>query len=1025
MSVHPENIIVQREFNQSDVNTSPEVQITVHKANPTVKVHLQKIEEVCATYGTHPTKGLDSETVKLKSKTTGLNRLTPPSTNYLRKFAGYVFGGFNSLMWLAAVLSFLSYKPLGGPHPAALSMGIGVLLIIVICASTFFYAYVDWNASKMMKSIRSLVAEQAIVIRDGKEERIDAKNIVVGDVVLLSIGQRVPADIRLIEVSADLKFDRSLLTGESELVPGTVEPTDENPLETKNLALSSTFVTQGRARGIVFEIGDNTVIGHIVKMSGKQRTTLTPIQKGINTFTIIISTLAISFFIIAMLVWSLWIRIDYPGYDTASMAIINAIGCLTAFVPSGLPVCFALSLTIIARRMAAQKVLVKNLTSIETLGCMSVLCSDKTGTLTMGKMFVQSATFFDKTISVTDAPTDKEKEIPALKDLFMIASICNDAVFLHESGNENLPISERPINGDSTDAAILRYSEQLRSLYPNMDHHSVLFNIPFNSKNKYMAKLIRFGAETPRLFVKGAPDILLANCTKALQSDGTVVELSPENVAKVVQAQEEASSQGLRVLALCQKTFADLSEVPCENQEEMEKFVSGHISGLTLVGLLSIRDPPRHDTLSTVQTMRGAGVRVFMVTGDSEMTAVAIAKQVGIVTAEKPYHFAHLKSLNDSMEANPNKHNMKPQPGEPIQAISITGKDLQKMSEADWDYCARHFTEMVFSRTTPEQKLQIVENLKMRGDNIVAVTGDGTNDAPALKAADIGVAMGSGTDVAREAATMILLNNDFGSLLVGIENGRLVFENIKKVLMYLMPAGSYAEFMPVLINVFFGMQLAMSSFLQVVFCVANDVVMSISVMYEKPESNLMKRPPRNPRVDKLTDWKFFFHIYLIFGVGIWVSGFAMWFLYMHLQGLGFYDLVLVYSRWKDGWAGKSIEELTSYIQVGQCVYYVCLAIMQFGSLMAVRNRHVSVIDSNPLWGPRQNLVIPFSMISTIIICIICLYGPGLEDVFGTSPIPTMFWFIPFGLSFGNFLLDEIRKLIVRRYPNSIVAKIAW
>jgi sodium/potassium-transporting ATPase subunit alpha len=269
------------------------------------------------------------------------------------------------------------------------------------------------------------------------------------------------------------------------------------------------------------------------------------------------------------------------------------------------------------------------------------------------------------------------------------------------------------------------------------------------------------------------------------------------------------------------------------------------------------------------------------------------------------------------------------------------------------------------------------------------------------------------------------LNNDFASLLVGIENGRLVFENIKKVLMYLMPAGSYAEFMPVLLNVFFGMQLAMSSFLQVVFCVANDVVMSISLMYEKAESDLMKRPPRNPRVDRLTDWKFFLQIYCFFGVGIWLSGFGMWFLYMNQQGLGFYDLVLVFDEWGDGWAGKSIDELTNYVNVGNCIYYVCLAIMQFGSILAVRNRHVSILESNPLWGPRQNLVIPFSMVSTIIICIICLYGPGLQNVFDTAPIPVMFWFIPFGLAVGNLLLDESRKLIVRRYPKSIIAKIAW
>jgi len=240
-----------------------------------------------------------------------------------------------------------------------------------------------------------------------------------------------------------------------------------------------------------------------------------------------------------------------------------------------------------------------------------------------------------------------------------------------------------------------------------------------------------------------------------------------------------------------------------------------------------------------------------------------------------------------------------------------------------------------------------------------------------------------------------------------------------------MPAGTYSEFMAVVMNVVFGMQLAISSFQQVLFSVTNDIVMSISLMYEKPESDLMKRPPRNAYKDRLTDWKFFAQIYLFIGVGIWLSAFGMWFLYMKQQGLGFYGLMLVYANWEDGWAGQSITTLTNDVDVGQSVYYVCLAIMQFGTLLAIRNRKVSILESNPLWGPRQNLVIPVSMCSTILICIICLYGPALQSTFGTAPIPVEFWFIPFSLAFGNLLLDETRKLIVRRFPKSFLAKCAW
>jgi len=986
------------------------------------KIHMIPLEEFYLTVQT-TFNGLDSEAVKRKTEEGGLNQLTPPRTNNIMKMLNYIFGGFNTLMWVAAILSFISYKPLGG---AVISLGVAVLLIIVIVVSAFFYAYVDWNASKIMKSIRSLVAEQALVIRDGKEQRIDSKNIVVGDVVLLTMGQRVPADIRLIEISADLKFDKALLTGESDLISGTIEPTDETPLESKNLAFSSTFVAQGRARGIVYEIGDNTVMGNIVKLAGKKRTALTHIQKGLNAFTLIISVVATSFFCIAVLLWGVWLKTDYPNYENAASAINNALGCLTAFIPQGLPVCFALALTIIARRMAARKVLVKNLASIETLGCMSVLCSDKTGTLTMGKMFVQATTFFDRAVQQADVQDAKIREVPAFKDSCMISARCNDAFFLLDDTTAHLPISERPVSGDSTDAAILRYSEYLRSFYPKLETPIVEFSLAFNSKNKFMAKLLRVENNALQLLVKGAPDILIHSCTKALQSDGTTVSIaSSENFAKVTKLIEDASSQGFRVLALCQKNLPDVKELPTQNQDEMEKFVISQINDLTLVSLLSICDPPRSDTHDTVKIIRGGGVRVFMVTGDAELTALAIARQVGIITADAPSRLIHVRQEIEGKPLKIRKQDMRPNEGDPIRAIAITGKDLMTMTNEEWDYCATTFTEMVFARTTPEQKVQIVENLKKRGDNIVAVTGDGTNDAPALKVSDIGVAMGSGTDVAKEAATMILLNNDFASLVVGIENGRLVFENIKKVMFIVMPAGTYAEFMAVLANVVFGMQLALSSFEQVLFSVANDICLAVALMYEKSESDLMRRPPRRPRVNKLCDWQFFFQIYLVIGPGIWLSAMGMWFLYWHTQGLGFYDLMLVYDKWQDGWAGQSLDELNANINVGQCVYYVTLAIMQIGTLLAIRNRRVSILSSNPLWGPRQNLAIPVCICITLLICVICLYGPALQGTFGTSPIPVQYWFIPFTLAFGNICIDEIRKFFLRKYPKSIVGKCAW
>jgi len=240
-----------------------------------------------------------------------------------------------------------------------------------------------------------------------------------------------------------------------------------------------------------------------------------------------------------------------------------------------------------------------------------------------------------------------------------------------------------------------------------------------------------------------------------------------------------------------------------------------------------------------------------------------------------------------------------------------------------------------------------------------------------------------------------------------------------------MPAGTYTEFLTVFANVFLGMQLALSAYLQVCFSITNDVVMSISLMYEQPESDLMARKPRNVRTERLTDWRFFFQIYLFIGLMMWPCAMSMWFLYMSDQGLGFYDVILVYNQWQDGFHGFTIEQLTNFVFTGECVYYVTMIFMQYGGLLAVRNRRVSILNSNPLWGPRRNLAVPAGMLATALIGVGNLYGPGLQNVFATTPIPSKFWGIPFTFALGILIMDEIRKSIVRSYPKSIIAKMAW
>ncbi|KIN98259.1 hypothetical protein M404DRAFT_968279 [Pisolithus tinctorius Marx 270] len=1060
-----------------------------------IDVHLIPSNQVYNRYSCHPTVGLEAAAVQRKLKSDGKNIISSPPTKYWLKALNYVFGGFNFLMWIAFVVTIsptnhvqLSYKPLGQP-PLVFNLGVATLLMIVIIVSATFYALVDWNASRIMKSIKSLIAEEASVIREGKQQLVPANDIVVGDIVVLSTGERVPADLRIVQMSSDLKFDRSLLTGESDMVPGSLDSTADNALETRNLALTSTFVTQGTCHGVVFATGDRTVMGRLVSMSGETKFKLTTIQKEIWFFTKVISAVALSLFCLSLLLFGVWLRTSYPGYDTVSIAIVNSIGCLTAFVPQGLPVCVALSLTVIARRMSKRHVLVKNLATIETLGCISVLCSDKTGTLTAGKMAVESVAFLDAAYSAKDfianftdalsctiAPTStasaSQTRSPSpltsfssnpVHVLHAITRLCNGAKFAssHDSStNEKFtPDSEPTIKGDPTDTAILKFATSLSAVDSTARESSgkyvKAFEIPFNSKNKWMMTVVRDTSvaamvdkvgdaaiekkesrkyepdvvptqEGTWMFVKGAPDILFPACGTVMLSDGSVIPFGEAERERLGAMQSEWSSEGQRVLALCQKPLPLFkSSLP---PSDLEESLYSDLHSLTLVALVGIRDPPREDVPSAIEVIRRAGVRVFMVTGDFRLTAVAIARQVGIVTQQQIDTIADVRSpvLSGKFPSGTIPAPLiKPSPDDPIRSLVLTGEDVTSLTPHDWDIILSHYTELVFARTTPDQKMKIVESIKARGDNTVAVTGDGVNDAPALKAADIGVAMGAGSDVAKEAAALVLLKNDFASIPVAIEMGRLVFDNLKKVTLYLMPVGSYTEFMAVLSNVLLGMQIPLSSYLQVCFSITNDVVMSISLMYEKAEADLMLRKPRNARTDRLTDWRLFFQIYLFLGLMAWPCAMSMWFVYMRQQGLGFYDVILVYNKWSDGWKGYTLDELTTFVNRGQCIYYVTMVFIQYGSLLAIRNRRVSILHSNPLWGPRRNLLVPVGMIGTALIAVVNLYGPGLQKVFSTTPIPGMFWGPPFGFALGILCMDEVRKACVRAWPNSFIAKMAW
>lgn len=974
----------------------------------------------------------------------------------------------------------LSWKPLGEPTPSPVNLALAIVLMAVIFLQATFNAWQDWSTSKVMHSINSMLPTQTLVLRDGKQQTIPAQDLVPGDIVYIKMGNKIPADLRLVQVSDDCKFDRSVLTGESEAIPGTVEETDPNVLESHNVAMMGTHCLNGSAVGVVVTTGDRTLMGRITKLSASDLNHRTTLQIEILRFVIYIATVSISVGLICLIAWLAWLRRDYPGYLSVSNALITVISVIVAFVPEGMPVAVTLCLTLIARRMQKSNVLCKVLATVETLGSVNVLCSDKTGTLTENKMTVSDCGVYDHILDATscrNAIQDKGTEAHQLALLQITSALCNGSSFDPETIDKEVRL--RTVFGDATDSAVLRFAgsaNPMATVEQVRQEATKIFDIPFNSKNKWMLTLhqpttqrlaeslsSKLNAVTMQdwvLLCKGAPDVVLHRCSYVLLPDGTEEALTTERLQTLVNIQTEWARQGKRVLLVARRVIRK-EQQDSENSANTSQFgrwVNQMNEELTVVGMLAIIDPPRPESAETVNICRNAGVRFFMVTGgkyiimsracvcrftycclllDFPVTAAAIARQIGIFSSD---HYKTIKDLDPNLPLDqvkpydPVAHikDIKDDKGEEEDTVAsrqttsllLSGTDMMTLNESQWNQVCQ-FEEIVFARTSPDQKLRIIKEFQRR-ENVVAMTGDGVNDAPSLKAADVGVAMGGGSDVAMEAADMVLLDK-FSSIVVAIENGRLVYDNLKKVILYLIPAGSWSELWPVLLTVFFGTPQTLSSFQMIIICVLTDLLPSMALMMEKAEAGLLSRPPRRPKQDRLVNLRLLLHAYTFSGLIEMVSSNFMFFLYIGMQGIPPSKVFLAFNNMTnpDGYMGFSASEIQSFINTAQSIYFVNLVICQWGNVLATRTRRLSIVQANPLWGPNKNWYLFIAMICSFLIAIIILYGPAFNIYLNTSPIPVEFWFIPFGWAALLLLADETRKALVRRYPTSILAKFAW
>jgi sodium/potassium-transporting ATPase subunit alpha len=973
--------------------------------------HTLSQDSLCQQFNVDPRTGLSSSAAATRLARDGKNVIAQHRENYLKKLFFYVFGGFCSILWVGVIIFFICWKPLSNP-PSPTNLAMAILVIIVIVLQATFSAFQDWSTKRVMNSILNLLPAEALVMRDEKFIRLPATELVTGDIIQINVGNKVPADMRLLKTSGDVRFDRAILTGESDEIDGATEATEANFLETRNIALMGTLVTNGNATGVVVMTGARSVMGRIANMTAgvKQKPTL--IQKEITRFVTIIVGLTIILALMILFTWVGWLRKDHPSYMSVVAMLNNVMGCVVAFIPEGVPVGVALTLMMVARRMKQTSILPKGLATVETLGCVNVICSDKTGTLTQNRMFVKSLGMVDWEFSIDDLAAGIEVS-HGLANVLRATVLCNDATF--DSETMGLPSYERTVNGNATDAAVLRLADHVGAATPrNLEPYERIHQIPFNSKNKWMLTMHRDPTTTTPgylIYVKGAPDVLLPRCSTYWSAVHNAVRpLDTDAREKFSAFQAKLSRRAERVIVICQRRYIPVHEVGSNGFSD--EIIESGVQDLTVLGIFGIIDPARPETASTVAACRRAGIRFFMVTGDFGLTAAAIARDIGIFdgTAE-PDTIDDLRDFSDD-KASLSRH-----------SLLLEGTSLSSLTQDEWSTVCG-YDEIVFARTSPEQKLRIVSELQAKG-NYVAVTGDGVNDAPALRAANVGVAIGGGSDVAIEAADLVLLDR-FDSIVEAIRLGRLVFQNLQKVIAYLLPAGSWSEIWPVIMNVFFGVPSPLSSFLMIIICVFTDLFLSLSLIMEKEEFDLLSIPPRDPKKDHLINMRIYGQSYLFVGVMEAFSAHAMFFLYMwKAAGIPFSDLVFAFEKYTDGFHGYSQDELTHFNNVGQCVYFVSLVIMQWGNILSVRSKRMSLLQADPIRPARRNPWLPLAMLISLVIAIFVTEVPGIQSLFGTASVPIQYWFIPLGLALGILVMDELRKLLVRQFPKGPVARISW
>ncbi len=905
------------------------------------KAASMRLKELFCALNVSP-EGLTTEEAKKRLEKHGFNTLVEKkSTPFSYKFIVHFKDLFGILLLFASVLSAVSSM-----------WELSLIILGVVLLNIFFSLFQEARAEKAMQTLRHWMPEYAKVIRDGELRRILVREIVPGDIVVLEEGDRVPADGRLVE-AFDLWTNNVPLTGESEPQPRTAKPArivEKAYLYSPNLVFMSTSVARGRGKAVVYATGMDTQFGKIANLTQAIREEDSPLQKEIALMAkydfVIAVVVGLVFFAASML----WLHV--PLYSS----ILFMIGVMVCCVPEGLQVTVSSALAINVLKMVKQNVLVKRLSSVQTLGSVTVICTDKTGTITKGEMTVKKLWVKECTVDVSGIgynPTGdfmlngeilQEPEAVGVEKLLEIAALCNGAK-IEPPSDKN---SAWSVIGDPTDGALLVAALKYGSNIERVLAEKPIVNVvPFDFKRKRMTTVHRLNGDF-LVYMKGAPRSVLSLCKRILV-DGKVEELTRENLVAVEERIREFADEGLRVIAVAYKKLP---------KDEYSKTAAVE-RNMTFVGLAAMRDPPRLEVKEAVAKAKWAGVKTVIITGDYGPTAQAVAREVGIVDADC--------------------------------CNIVRGVDLEGLSDADVVDAVKR-GNVIFARVSPEQKLRIVRVIRDSGE-IVAVTGDGANDAPSLKEADIGVAMGvSGTDVAREAADIVLLDDSFESIVKAVESGRAIYENIRKFIVYVF-SHNWAELIPYVLYALLGIPLPLLVVQVLAIDLAIDVIPSLALSREPPEAGIMQEPPRSIKERLFTSRVFLRSLYIgviiavgaMYGcLGAWVAG--GWQLGMMLP-----DSSLVYVK-------------------GVTMTFAGIVVAQVGNVLACRTSRVSVFRTRL----SANKWIVLGIVAQLSILSVIVYVPFMQQFFGTTGLDVADWVFLASLAVVVVLAEEIRKFFSRR-----------